>query len=274
MWSAERRLRPLRSWLVPAACCALLQVTGIAGVASQERAIALEKLQSGRVFQSEEVRALQADDFANPGMLWVEKGEKLWNETAGADKRSCATCHADASVSMKGAATRYPQMDGASGRLLNLEGRMQQCRVERQKAPPFRYGADELLSLSAYVSHQSRGQPVKVDIEGGAKKHFDAGRAFYYERRGQMNLSCAHCHEANQGRTLFAEKISQGHSVAYPIYRLEWQGAGSLQRRMRSCLSGVRAELLPYGSQQYLDLELFLAWRAQGLSFETPGVRR
>ena len=271
MWSAEGRLRPLRFWLVPAASCVLLHALG---VAAQERAIPLEQLQSGRMFQSEDVRALQADDFANPGMLWVEKGKKLWNEAAGADKQSCASCHADASVSMKGAATRYPKMDAASGRLLNLEGRMQQCRVDRQKATPFRYGADELLSLSAYVSHQSRGQPVKVYITGEAKKHFDAGRAFFYERRGQMNLSCAHCHEANQGRTLFAEKISQGHPVAYPIYRLEWQSAGTLQRRMRSCLTGVRAELLPYASQQYLDLELFLAWRAQGLVVETPGVRR
>lgn len=249
-------------------------VSVAAAAAAQQRAIPLDKLQSGRDFQSADVRALQADDFANPAMLWVEKGAKLWNEPAGADNKSCAGCHADAAVSMKGAATRYPQIDRASGRLLNLEGRMQQCRSERQKAPPLRYGSDELLSLSAYVTHQSRGLPIKVDIEGAAKPHFDAGQAYYYERRGQMNLACAHCHEANQGRTLFAEKISQGHPVAYPIYRLEWQSAGTLQRRMRSCLTGVRAELLPYGAQQYLDLELFLAWRAQGLAMETPGVRR
>jgi len=49
---------------------------------------------------------------------------------------------------------------------------------------------------------------------------------------------------------------------------------GSLQRRMRACLSGIRAEMLPYGAQEYLDLELYLAWRAQGLPIETPGVRR
>jgi sulfur-oxidizing protein SoxA len=250
----------------------LMAAAGIA--AAQERVIPLDKLQSGRVLQSADVRALQADDFANPGMLWVEKGAKLWSAAAGTEGKSCTSCHGDAAASMKGAATRYPLFDKTAGRLINLENRMQQCRTERQQAPPLRYGSDELLSLSAYVTHQSRGLPVKVDIEGAAKPHFEAGRAYYYERRGQMNLACAHCHEANQGRTLFAEKISQGHPVAYPIYRLEWQSAGTLQRRMRSCLTGVRAELLPYGSQQYLDLELFLMWRAQGLPIETPGVRR
>lgn len=255
------------------AACLLLCFSDFGGASAQQRAIPLDQLQSGREFQSQDVRSLQADDFANPGMLWVEKGAKLWQEAAGADKQSCSGCHGDAAVSMKGAATRYPLIDRAAG-LLNLEGRMQQCRVDRQKAAPLRYGSDALLSLSAYLHHQSRGLPVKVSIEGEAKKHFEAGRAFYYERRGQMNLSCAHCHEANQGRTLFAEKISQGHPVAYPIYRLEWQSAGTLQRRMRSCLTGVRAELLPYGAQPYLDLELFLAWRAEGLVLEAPGVRR
>lgn len=257
--------------LVMALCCVVLFRID---VAAQERVIPLDKLQSGGVFQSADVRALQADDFANPGMLWVEKGAKLWQAVPALGAQSCAGCHGEASASMRGAATRYPQIDRTTGRLLNLEARMQQCRIERQQASALRHGSEELLSLSAFVTHQSRGLPAQVSIAGGATKHFDAGRAFYYERRGQMNLSCAHCHEANQGRTLFAEKISQGHSVAYPIYRLEWQSAGSLQRRMRSCLSGVRAELLPYGSQQYLDLELFLAWRAQGLPFETPGVRR
>jgi sulfur-oxidizing protein SoxA len=96
----------------------------------------------------------------------------------------------------------------------------------------------------------------------------------YNRRMGQMNLSCAQCHQDNWGKKLGPETISQGHSVAYPIYRLEWQTMGSLHRRFRSCLSGVRAELLPQGSPEFLDLELYLAWRAGGLPVETPGVRR
>jgi sulfur-oxidizing protein SoxA len=175
---------------------------------------------------------------------------------------------------MRGVAARYPRIDPASGKLSNLERRINSCRVEHMGAEPFRYESEEMLSLTAYVARQSRGLPIAASIEGAARAHFDAGRVSYYQRRGQMNLSCAHCHEANWGRRLLSETISQGHPNAYPAYRMEWQTMGSLERRLRACLSGIRAEMLPYGSPEYLDLELFLAWRAQGLPIETPGVRR
>jgi L-cysteine S-thiosulfotransferase len=245
-----------------------------AGTQAQVRALAPEKLKSGSAFLGADLRALQSDDLANPAMLWVERGAKMWSARAGAAARACADCHQDAAKSMRGAAAAYPKFDPARGRLLNLEGRINACRTERQRAEPFRHESEELLSITAYVAHQSRGLPVRASIDGPARERFEAGRAAYYRRRGQMNLACAQCHEANWGKRLFAETISQGHPNAYPAYRMEWQTLGSLERRLRACLSGVRAEMLPYGAPEYLDLELFLAWRAQGLSVETPGVRR
>jgi sulfur-oxidizing protein SoxA len=233
-----------------------------------------QPLKSGVEFTGADVRALQNDDFANPGMLWVERGGKLWQTPAGTSAKSCASCHGEAASSMRGVAARYPQTDKGSNALLNLEGRIRQCRTERQQAAPLPYESDDLLGLTAYVAHQSRGMPLHVDIDDGNRTHFEAGRALYYRRMGQLNLACAHCHEKNWGRQLGAETISQGHGNDYPIYRLEWQTAGSLHRRFRSCLFGVRAELLPEGSPEFLDLELFLAWRADGLPIETPGVRR
>ncbi len=89
-----------------------------------------------------------------------------------------------------------------------------------------------------------------------------------------MNLSCANCHDDNSGKRLLAETISQGHGNAWPAYRLEWQAQGSLQRRLRACLYGIRAEMPPAGAQELVELELYLAWRATGLPIETPGVRR
>jgi len=67
--------------------------------------------------------------------------------------------------------------------------------------------------------------------------------------------------------------IPQAHPTGYPIYRLEWQDLGSLQRRLRTCLTGVRAEPFAYGSAEYTLLELFLMDRARGMILETPGVR-
>jgi len=241
---------------------------------AQERGIARDQIRSGLEFLGKDLRALQADDFENPGMLWVERGERLWREPAAGGARSCAGCHRDAATNMRGVAARYPRVDSESGKLLNLEGRINACRVARQGAAPFGYESQDLLAITAYVARQSRGMPLSVSIEGEAKRHFDSGRAYYFERRGQMNLSCAHCHDANWGKRLLSETISQGHPNPYPVYRLEWQTMGSLERRLRACLSGIRAEMLPYGAPEYLDLELFLAWRGQGLPLEAPGVRR
>ena len=244
-----------------------------AGLAlAQERAIPAGELKSGSAFLGSDLRALQNDDFANPGMLWVERGEKLWSEPAGRKALACASCHKE--TSMRGIVASYPKIDNASGKLVNLEERINLCRTGRVAAEPLRYESEELLALTAYVARQSLGLPIAARIDGAARAHFEAGRAAYHLRRGQMNLSCAHCHDAQWGKRLLSETISQGHPNAYPAYRMEWQTMGSLQRRMRACLSGIRAEMLPYGSQEYLDLELFLAWRAQGLPIETPGVRR
>ena len=233
-----------------------------------------QPLRSGVEFSGDEVRALQQDDFENPGMLWVARGEKLWQEPAGSERKSCASCHGDANAAMKGVATRYPLLDPGTARLINLEGRVMQCRERRQQAEPLRYESEELLALTAYVAHQSRGVPIDVTVDWHNRHNFEAGRALFYRHMGQMNLSCAQCHQDNWGRKLGGETISQGHGNAYPLYRLEWQTVGSLHRRIRSCLSGVRAEMLPYGAPEYLDLELYLAWRARGLPVETPGVRR
>jgi len=252
---------------------ALVAAALAAGTAlAQERAIPAGELKSGSAFLGPDLRALQNDDFANPGMLWVERGEKLWSEPAGKRTLACASCHKD--TSMRGVAAHYPRIDKASGKLFNVESRINQCRTERMGAGPLRYESEELLALTAYVARQSLGLPIASSIEGAARAHFESGRAGYHRRRGQMNLSCAHCHDENWGKRLLSETISQGHPNAYPAYRMEWQTMGSLERRLRACLSGIRAEMLPYGSQEYLDLELFLAWRAQGLPIETPGVRR
>ena len=266
-------IRAKAGLLAGVVCVSLIMLLG-AGAIAQERAIAPAQAKSGSAFVSDDIRAMQSDDLANPGMLWVTRGEKLWSEPRGKSARSCASCHKDARGSMQGIATRYPVYDRNAGRLLSLEGRINNCLATHQGAEALRYESDDLLAFTAYIGYQSHGMPVKVSIDGDARKHFDAGRELYYKRVGQMNLACANCHEANWGKRLFAETISQGQSNAFPLYRLEWQTLGSLHRRLRACFNGVRAEPYPAGSQEFLDLELFLAWRAQGLPIETPAVRR
>jgi sulfur-oxidizing protein SoxA len=116
--------------------------------------------------------------------------------------------------------------------------------------------------------------PLAVSIDGEARASFENGERSFFTRQGQSNLACAHCHDANWGATLGGERLSQGHPNGYPAYRLEWQAVGSLQRRLRACAFGVRAEMPEHGAQELVDLALYLAWRAQGLRIETPAVRR
>ncbi len=234
----------------------------------------LTEIKSGREFQSAEVQALQADDFANPGMLWVERGAALWNTADGKAGKSCASCHGEAAKTMRGVAARYPAYDSGSKRVLDLDARILQCRTTQQQALPWKHESEELLSLSTYVAHQSRGLPLKVAIDGAAASTFAAGQKLYTTRIGQLNLACTHCHDRQWGRTLLAETVSQGQPNGYPAYRLDWQKLGSLQRRIRACFFGVRAELPEFGSDDIVALELYLAWRGEGLAVETPAVRR
>ncbi|NNG03891.1 MAG: sulfur oxidation c-type cytochrome SoxA [Inquilinus sp.] len=234
----------------------------------------LGELISGYEFRTPETQALQDDDFINPGFLWVENGEELWETADGAAGKSCESCHGDAEDSMNGVGARYPVYSEATGKPINLEQRINLCRTENMQAEPWRWESPELLGMMTFVRYQSRGVPVAVEIDGPMQPFFEAGREFYYQRRGQLDMSCASCHEANYGMSLRADMLSQGHSNGFPTYRLKWQGVGSLHRRFRGCNQQVRADRFGYGSDEYINLELYLAWRGMGLPVETPAVRQ
>ena len=230
-----------------------------------------QKPQSSYELMSAENKAMQDDASLNPAMFWVGDGETLWNKLSEQNGKSCANCHGEAKKSMRGVAAVFPKM--IKGKLQTLEGQINQCRTQAQATTPLAYESKDLLSLTAYVAYQSKGLPIAVRETPENKSAMQKGRKTFYERMGQLNLSCAQCHEERAGLKLGGAVIPQGHPNAYPIYRLEWQTLGSLQRRLRNCMSGVRAQQFDYGSPEMAQLELFLAARARGLPLESPGVR-
>lgn len=230
-------------------------------------------VRSGSGFLTPETLALQRDTFANPGLLWVAQGEALFYKSS--DDLACQDCHGTQSRnSLADVAARYPAYDQTVGQLVNLERRINLCRVNHQQLDALEYESTTLLSLTAYVASLSRGSALAVDVRGPAQPQFERGRAYFFSRRGQLNLACNQCHDDNWGRRLRGDLISQGHGNAFPAYRFEWQTLGSLHRRIRDCDIGVRAQPHASGSQIYTALELYLAWRARGLEVETPGIRR
>lgn len=232
-----------------------------------------EDRRSGLDFVSPETRAMQQDDMSNPGMLWVLEGEALWQQPEGTAQVSCAGCHGAAADSMRGVAARYPAFEPQSGRPIDLQDRVNLCRAAKQGAEPLAYESRELLALTAFVAHQSRGLPVAPNADDRLLPFLERGRQLYEERMGQLDLSCAACHDSQWGQRLGGSAIPQAHPTAYPLYRLEWQTLGSLQRRLRNCMIGVRAEPFAFGAPELVDLELYLMERARDLPVETPGVR-
>ncbi len=230
-----------------------------------------DQRQSTTVLMTPSNQAMQKDMSLNPALFWVMDGEALWADRNNPSAKACANCHQDVKQSMKGIAATFPKR--VQGKLLNLEGQINQCRTSHQQAPAFAYESKPLLALSTLIAYQSRGLPITASTDPAIESDYKKGQSLYFQRMGQLNLSCAQCHDDRAGLKLASSTIPQGHSTAYPIYRIEWQGVGSLQRRLRNCVSAVRAEQYAYGSPELVALELYLMRRANGMQIESPGVR-
>ncbi|MGY4827113.1 sulfur oxidation c-type cytochrome SoxA [Sphaerotilaceae bacterium SBD11-9] len=226
---------------------------------------------SGFDDMSPQTQAMQRDDTQNPAMLWVQDGAALWERAPSPSAKACAGCHSV--EAMRGVAVRYPAFDAPSARPIDMPQRINLCRERHQQAPPLPAESHELLALESFIALQSRGLPIAPPSDARLTPYRARGEALYRERIGQLDLSCAQCHDERAGGRLGGSLIPQGHANGYPLYRLEWQSLGSLQRRLRNCMSGVRAETPAYGAPALVELELYLAWRDRGVALESPAVR-
>jgi len=245
----------------------------LAATAAAAAEIPQEQRRSGFTFMTPETQTMQNDDTANPGMLWVLDGEALWNKQEGNAGKACADCHGDAADSMKGIAARYPAFDKTLGRPVDLEQRINLCRTNHQQATPLAFESRDLLAITAFIAKQSRSSPIEAGSDPQLEPFIAKGRALYTQRQGQLNLACSNCHEEVWDKRLAGSAITQGHATGYPLYRLEWQTLGSLQRRLRACMTGIRAQAYDFGSPELIELELYLMSRARGLQVESPAVR-
>ena len=252
-----------------AGLCAL----GLVACAIEPGGTVPDPRRSGFDFMGPSTQAMQRDDMQNPAMLWVQDGADLRQRKSGRSALACADCHGDAATSMRGVAARYPAFDAPSAGPLTLGQRINQCVSQRQQAPVLAPESRELLGLESHVALQSRGLPLAPPQDRRLDRFVQQGAALFAQRMGQLDLSCAQCHDRRAGQRLGGSVIPQGHATGYPIYRLEWQGMGSVQRRLRNCMTGVRAEPFAYGAPEMVALELYLAQRARGMVLETPAVR-
>jgi L-cysteine S-thiosulfotransferase len=235
----------------------------------------LDELISGWHYRTVETRALETDSFENPGMLGVEDGEQIWNTVEGTEGKSCASCHGDAAESMKDVGAHFPKWDAESGRPINIELQINKCRTERMGAEAYKFDKGGQKPLTAYIKRQSLGTPVSIDLsQGDMQSWWEKGKEMYYTRTGQLNLSCATCHEDHNGQFIRADHLSQGQINGFPTYRLKQGALVSVHNRFRGCIRDTRAEMPAAFSDELMALEVYVTWRGTGLSVETPAVRQ
>lgn len=233
---------------------------------------AMDEVMSGWLFRGTETRAMQADDFDNPGMIFVEQAMETWETVDGSEGKSCSSCH-DGIDSMAGVKPTYPKWDETAGTVQTLQMQMNECRTERMGAEAWGYDKGPAINMEAALSSVSRGMPVNVAIDGPAQSTWELGKEMYYTRTGQLELSCSNCHEDNYGNMIRADHLSQGQINGFPVYRLKNTKLNGAHSRFKGCIRDTRAETYNPGSQEFIALELYVASRGNGLSVEGPSIR-
>jgi sulfur-oxidizing protein SoxA len=232
----------------------------------------MDEVYSGWLFRGTETRAMQADDFDNPGMLFVEQAEDVWNTVDGSEDKSCASCHG-ASEEMAGVKAVYPKWNETAGEVRTIEMQVNDCRENQMGAEKWGYTSGNMVNMTALLASVSRGMPVNVAIDGPAQSVWEDGKELYYTRTGQLEMSCANCHEDNYGSMIRADHLSQGQINAFPVYRLKNTKLNAVHSRFKGCVRDTRAETYSPGSPEFIALELYVSSRGNGLSVEGPSVR-
>mgnify|MGYP001014295643 FL=1 len=227
---------------------------------------------SGHAYRDPDTRAMQSDDFSNPGMVFVHSGLAAWDAVEGTEGKSCANCH-NGIESMKGVRAAMPKMNEKGDDLWSLENFVNNCRTTRMGADEWKWNSQEMKNMTAAISMQSRGMPVAVKTDGPAQSYWEKGKEIYYTRYGQLELACANCHEQHAGDMIRADHLSQGQINGFPTYRLKDAGMVSIHQRFVGCVRDTRAETFAAGSPEFRALELYVASRGAGLPVEGVSVR-
>lgn len=234
--------------------------------------IAVAEPRSGYEFIKPETRVMQDDDFANPGLLAVERGEELFNEKHEKGK-ACANCHGEeGELFNKKRLARYPMYKNRTKEIITLQKRISNCRSTITDTP-LEIDHPDLVSLETFIRNRAHGEKVNVQIEGPVAELLKEGEKLFTTRYGLIDMSCQHCHSFYPGQMIRGQKISQGQANGFPAYRLATGEIANLHLRIQQCMTLLRAEPFETDSKEIKLLGLYLMSRSNGLAIETPAVR-
>lgn len=177
--------------------------------------------QSSYELMSSENKAMQDDASLNPAMFWVTDGQALWQEKLGPKNTACASCHGDVKQSMRGVAAQFPKM--IKGKLQTLEGQINACRMNTQKAPQLAYESKELLLLTALIAMQSKGMQITVQ-----KNTANAAQMNQGEQCGSIKEWGSSTYRAlsvtKTGQVLSLEEVLFLRVIQMPTPSIDWSG--------------------------------------------------
>ncbi len=204
----------------------------------------------------------------------IDEGEIAFTKPFNNGK-SYANCFPEKGI---GIANTYPQWDTVNKEVVTLAVAVNNCRTNNGETP-LAYKKGPLTSILAYMAYTSRGKPINVTLPSDdqqALTAYEQGKQYYYQRRGQLNFSCASCHIQNTGKHIRAETLSPmlGHTSGWPSYRLKWGEMGTLHRRFIGCHIQIRATPFPAQSTEFRNLEYFMSFISNGVPINGPVTRK
>ncbi|MCW9078065.1 MAG: sulfur oxidation c-type cytochrome SoxA [Gammaproteobacteria bacterium] len=202
----------------------------------------------------------------------IEAGEGMWNKPF-ANGKTYGSCFGDDPAQRQ----HFPYWDSKRKMVVTLPLAINECRVNNGEKP-LKYKKGAIADLLAYMSYQSRGQKINVEVpdDPDALKAYNDGKNFYFARRGQLNFSCANCHMQSAGMHVRTDILSPelGHTSGWPVYRSKWGELGTLHRRFDGCNKQVRAKPFKAQGEEYRNLEFFLSHMNNGIEYNGPSARK
>ena len=208
-----------------------------------------------------------------PYELAIEEGEKIFNKTF-ANGKSLKDCFGEDGAVRE----QYPHWSKERGMVMTMELAINEC-LEANGEKPLKYKKGAMAAVSAYMSYNSRGQSINVEIPSDdprALAAYEDGKEHFYTKRGQLNFACADCHMHTSGMNYRSETVSPafGHATNWPVYRAKWQEMGTLHRRFAGCHNNIRANPFKAQGEEYRNLEYFISYMSNGLEFNGPAARK
>lgn len=238
------------------------------------RAVWAGEVKSGYEYLKPETRAMQNDDFENPGQLSVEQGQHIFNNKQKGAENACADCHGkDGSKLNAGDIARYPVYDKDASEIVTLQKRINRCRFDNAAGEMLATDHPDLIALETFVRSRAKGEVVNVQTDGPMTALLEKGEKLYRSRYGLIDMACYHCHDLYTGQMIRGQKISQGQGNGFPAYRLDTGEMTTLHQRIQQCLVTMRAIPFEADSEELNLLGLYIMSRSNGLKIETPAVR-